>query len=102
MMRLETGTLALILVMALAAVVCRFAGFAFMRFIPMTPRVKAALGAMPLAVMLALVLPPALRGGVPEAVGIAATIAAVVLRGNEVVAVVAGMGTVAMARAFGL
>lgn len=87
--------------MAIAAAACRYAGFAFMRFVPMTPRVKAALAAMPLAVMLAIVLPPALRGGWPEACGVVATVAAVLLRGNEVSAVVAGMGTVAIARAMG-
>ncbi len=101
-MTLDPRTLAVILVMALAAAACRFAGFAFMRFIPMTPRVKAALAAIPLAVMLAIILPPALRGGWPEAAGIVATVVAVLLRGNEVVAVVAGMTTVAFARAMGL
>lgn len=101
-MTFDERTAAVIVVMALAAAACRMAGFAFMRFIPMTPRVKAGLAAMPLAVMLAIILPPALRGGYPEAMGIAATITAVLLRGNEVVAVVAGMGVVAFARAMGL
>ena len=101
-MTVDTWTMATIAVMALAAATCRFAGFAFMRFVPMTPRVKAALAAMPLAVMLAIILPPALRGGLPEAIGIVATVVAVSLRGNEVVAVVAGMATVAFARAMGL
>ena len=100
-MTLDPRTLALILVMTVAAAACRFAGFAFMRFIPMTARVKAALAAMPLAVMLAIVLPPALRGGIPEAAGVVATIAATLMRGNEVVAVIAGMSAVALARAFG-
>jgi uncharacterized membrane protein len=101
-MTLDPKTLALILVMAATAAACRFAGFAFMRFVPMTPRVKAALAAMPLAVMLAIILPPALRGGWPEAAGCVATVTAVLLRGNEVVAVIAGMGAVAIARAMGL
>lgn len=101
-MTLDPRTLAIILAMALAALVCRFAGFAFMRFIPMTPRARAGLSAMPLAVMLAIILPPALRGGWPEAAGIMAAVAAVLLRGNELVALVAGMSAVALARAVGL
>ena len=101
-MTLDPHTLALIAVMALAAAACRFSGFAFMRFVQITPRVRAALAAMPLAIMLAIILPPALRGGWPEVAGIAATIAAVLLRGNEVVAVLSGMGMVAIARAIGL
>lgn len=101
-MSLDPQTLAVIVAMAVAAAACRYAGFAFMRFIPLTPRVRAGLAAMPLAVMLAIILPPALRGGWPEAVGVAATLAAVTLRGNELVAVVAGMSAVALTRAMGL
>lgn len=101
-MTLDPHTLAIILAMALAAAFCRFAGFGFMRFIPMTPRVRAGLAAMPLAVMLAIILPPAVRGGWPEWGGIAAAIAAVLLRGNELVALIAGMSAVALLRALGL
>jgi uncharacterized membrane protein len=101
-MTLDAKAAAIILVMALVAAACRLGGFAFMRFVPMSARVKAALAAMPLAVMLAIILPPALKGGWPEAAGIAATALAVLLRANEVVAVVAGMCAVAFARAIGL
>ena len=101
-MNLDPNTFAIIVAMAIAAAFCRFSGFAFMRFMPMTPRVRAGLAAMPLAVMLAIVLPPALRGSWPEWGGIAAAMAAVLLRGNELVALVAGMATVALLRAFGL
>lgn len=100
-MTLEPQTLAIILVVTLAAAVCRHAGFMFMRLVPMTPRVRAGLDAIPLAVMLGIVLPPALRGGIPELVGLAATVLAVQLRGNDVVAIVAGMGSVALMRWLG-
>ncbi len=98
----DRHTLDLILVMAAAAALCRFAGFALMRFVMLTPRVEAALAAMPLPVMLAIIIPPALRGGWPEMAGIVATIAAVLVRGNEIVAIIVGMSTVAFARAIGL
>ena len=100
-MTLDGGTLTIILVMTAAAAVCRYAGFAFMQLIPMTPRVRAGLDAIPLAVMIAIVLPPALKGGVPELVGLAITITATQFKANEFVAILAGMASVAALRAFG-
>jgi uncharacterized membrane protein len=100
-MTLDNRTLSLIVAMAVAAAVCRYAGYGFMRFIPMTPRVRAGLDAIPLAVMLAIILPPALKGGMPEIAGLVATIVATKLRGNELVAILAGMGSVAGLRALG-
>lgn len=100
-MSLDPHTMAVIIAMTLAAAFCRYSGFAFMRLIPMTPRVRAGLDAIPLAVMLGIILPPALRGGIPELVGLAATVLAVQLRGNDVVAILAGMGAVAGMRALG-
>ena len=84
--------------MALAAALCRVAGYAFMRFVPVTPRIEAALGAIPLAVMIGIIVPPVLRGGVPELAGLAATLLAVWLRANDLVAIVAGMAVVAAVR----
>jgi uncharacterized membrane protein len=101
-MTLDNRTLAIILAMTAAAAFCRYAGFAFMRFVPMTPRVRAGLDAIPLAVMLGIIIPPALRGGVPELTGIAVTALAVLLRLNELVAIVCGMAAVAALRASGL
>jgi uncharacterized membrane protein len=89
----------LILAMTAAAALCRLSGFWFMRFVQLTPRVRAGLDAIPLAVMLGIIIPPALRGGVPEAIGIAATLLAVHLRCNELVAVLVGMASVAATRA---
>ncbi len=101
-MTLDGATLGVIVVMALAAAACRLTGFWFMHFIPMTPRVRAGLDAIPLAVMLGIIVPPALRGGVPEVVGVLAAMAAVYLRGNDLVSILAGMGSVAALRALGL
>lgn len=98
---LSQQTLAIIAAMAAAAAACRVFGFAFMRFVPVTPTVRAGLEAIPLAVMLGIVIPPALRGGVPELAGIAVTGVAVLARGNELLALVAGMAAVAGMRAAG-
>ena len=87
-----------ICVMAVAAAVCRLAGFSFMRFLPITPRVEAGLNAIPLAVMIGIIGPPVLRGSIPEMAGLVATIATVRLRGNDLLAILAGMGVVATTR----
>ena len=84
-----------IAVMAAAALLCRFGGYWFMGFLSITPRMKAGLDAIPLAVMLGIMVPPVLRGGIPEAAGIAATIAAVRLGANDLVAILAGLAIVA-------
>ncbi len=97
-MMLDPYTIEVILVMTAAAAICRLAGFQFMRFIPITPRLEAALKAIPLAVMIGIIGPPVLRGGLPEIVGLAATVVAVRLRGNDLIALVAGMGVVAVLR----
>ncbi len=101
-MTLDANTLALILVMTAAAAFCRFSGFWLMRFVPLTPRVRAGLDAIPLAVMLGIIIPPALRGGVAEIAAISATLLAVHLRYNELIAVLVGMATVALCRWFTL
>ena len=84
--------------MALAAAICRFSGFWIMRFVPITPRVQAGLAAIPIAVMAGIMAPAIARGGLPESVGVIATIGAVKLGGNDLVAVVAGLVTVALLR----
>lgn len=98
-MTLDPTTMVVILVMAVAAAICRLAGFYFMGLIPITPRLEAGLKAIPLAVMLGIIIPPVLRGGIPEAIGLAATLLAMRLSGSDVAAVVAGIGSVALARA---
>ena len=88
-----------IAVMTAGAIVCRLAGFWLMGLVPVTPRVQAGLNAIPLAVMMAIMLPPVLHGGLPEALALAATLAAVRLGANDLVAVLIGMASVALARA---
>ena len=97
-MSLDPWVCSIIAVMALAAALCRLLGYGFMRFIPVTPRIEASLNAIPLAVMIGIIIPPVLRGGVPEVVGLFVTIAAVRLRGNDLVAILAGMASVAALR----
>jgi uncharacterized membrane protein len=88
----------LVAAMVITAAALRFGGFWFMRFVPMTPRLRAGLAAMPLAVMLGILLPPALKGGVAEWAGIAIAAGLTWIGRNELVALLAGMATVATVR----
>lgn len=94
-MSFDTKGMLVIGVMTIAAAACRLAGYGFMRFIPITPRLEAALRAIPIAVMIGIIGPPILKGGVPEIAGLIATMMAVRLGGNDLVAITAGMGAVA-------
>ncbi len=98
-MTFDRMTLAIILVMMIAAALCRLAGYGFIRFVPLTPRVEAGLKAVPLAVMIGIMGPPVLKGGLPEILGLIATVASVRLGLNDLIALVAGMSTVATLRA---
>jgi uncharacterized membrane protein len=94
----SNSVLLIIAAMALAAALCRFSGFWLMRFVPLTPRVQAGLAAIPMAVMAGIMAPAVVHGGVPESAAMLATVAAVKLGGNDLVAILVGLGTVALMR----
>lgn len=100
-MTLRFELLPLLIVLALASFACRAGGFWLMRFVVVTPRLRATLAAAPLAVMLGIVTPAALRGGVPEIAGLLATFAAMRLWGSDVTAMFAGVAAVALCRLAG-
>ena len=56
----------LLAVMAAAAFLCRMAGFTLMRFVPVSPRVEAALRATPLGVMAGITALAVQAGGLAE------------------------------------
>jgi len=64
-------------------------------FVPITPRVEAALRMIPLAIFASMLAVAAIRGGPPEWAGIAAALAAMVWARNDFVAIVAGILVVA-------
>lgn len=97
-MTFDDRAMVIIAVMGLAAAICRFCGFWLMRFVPITPRVQAGLSAIPVAVMAGIMAPAVVRGGIPETAGLIATVAAVKLGGNDVVAIVTGLASVALLR----
>ena len=87
--------------MAIAAFACRIGGFLMMGFVPITPRLEAALRVIPLAVMVGIVAPVAAAGRPPEIAGIVAAGVAMKLLGNDLVATLFGIAAVALVRWLG-
>ena len=81
--------------LALATYTCRAAGFWLMGLVKPTPRIEAALKAAPLAVMIGIVAPAALRGGIPETAGLLTAIGLTLLRRSELFATLAALVVVA-------
>ena len=101
-MILDAAFIPLLLTMAAASFLCRASGFWLMRFVPVTPRVQAALNATPLAVMVGIVAPVAARGNIPEIAGLGAVFIAVRLNADDVLAAILGVAVLAGLRAAGL
>jgi uncharacterized membrane protein len=77
----------------------RTGGFVLMGYVPLTPRVRAILKALPGAVVMAIVLPLMVRGGLPAWAAVLASIALMAWRRNDLIAVVGGMAAAALIRA---
>jgi uncharacterized membrane protein len=97
-MGVETGFLLALAAMAAASYVCRVAGYFLMGYVQITPRIEAALKAVPLSVMIGIVIPSVAAGRIPEIAGLAAVGLAMKLTGNDLVAAVAGAAAVGLCR----
>lgn len=97
-MDVDTRLLFALLCMGLASFACRIAGFVLMGWINITPRLEAALKAMPLAVMIGIVTPAVAAGQPPEIAALAVVGLIVRFTGNDVLAAVAGAAVVAGGR----
>ena len=97
-MTLRPELLPLLFALTLASFACRAGGFWLMRFVTVTPRLRTTLAAAPLAVMLGIVTPAALHGGLPEIAGLAATFLTMYLWRRDLVATFVGVGAVALCR----
>ncbi|MDP2448842.1 AzlD domain-containing protein, partial [Polaromonas sp.] len=73
-------------------------GFLLMGYVRITPRVEAALKAIPLSVMVGIVTPAATSGKLPELLALLAVGLVMKLVRNDLAAAVAGAATVAIAR----
>ena len=101
-MRLDLPVLLAIAAMACASYSCRIAGYLLMAYVPITPRLQAALKAVPLGVMIGIVMPSAAAGRVPELVGLAVVGVGMKVAKNDLVAALAGAFAVAICRYLGL
>ncbi len=97
-MGVEYGFLLALVGMALASYACRLAGFLLMGLVTITPRVEAALRAIPLGVMIGIVIPAASAGRVPELLALVVVGTVMKLVRNDLAAAVAGAATVALCR----
>ncbi len=84
--------------MALASYGCRIAGYLLMGWLPITPRLEAALRSMPIGVMAGIVAPSVAAGRPPEIAGLLVVGIVMKLTGKDVAAAVAGALTVALLR----
>lgn len=96
------GAYVAILAMAVATYLCRISGVVLMGFIPLTPRVRRGLAALPGSIIFATVLPLVDRLGLAAGLALAAAVLSMVLRRSELLALLVGMATVSLARALGL
>jgi uncharacterized membrane protein len=87
--------------MAVASYACRVAGFLLMGYVPITPKLEAALKSIPLGVMIGIVAPSVATGRVPEVAGLLAVGLVMKLLRNDLAAALSGAGTVAALRALG-
>jgi len=99
-MNVRPEILTVLLVAGAIAFFCRAAGFFLMRFVPITPRMEAALRATPLAVMVGICAPVAARGNPIELSALGVVALATKLVGSDVVGALAGVVAVASLRAF--
>jgi uncharacterized membrane protein len=95
-------TFVVILLLGVVSHACRLGGFFLMRYVALTPRVEAWLGAIPVALIGAIIGPIAFTGGPPEWLGLATALALMRYTSNDFVSVIAACAVVAGARALGL
>lgn len=96
------GVLAAIAAMAVATYAMRAGGFLLMAHVPLTPRLRRMFYALPGSVVVAVVLPIVVREGPVAALAIGAAILMMLVRRNDLLAVVTGMLVAAAARVAGL
>jgi uncharacterized membrane protein len=98
---LPFGIYILLAVMAATTMLSRFAGFWMMGRVTLTPRIRRMLEALPGSVVAALVVPIAVKEGLPAAVAMMAVALLMIWRRNEFIALACGIAIVASMRALG-
>ncbi|MBO6755140.1 MAG: AzlD domain-containing protein [Roseibium sp.] len=80
----------------------RAGGYWIMGRVPLTPRIRRALEALPGAIIVSTVLPIALKGGVPALLALAVSAGVMAVLRKDIVAVVCAVAAAALSRAYGL
>jgi uncharacterized membrane protein len=97
-MSFDVSTLLIILCAGLATYSTRLAGYWLLRNATIAGRTKAALDAVPPAILVAVIAPTVFMQGWPEKIAGAVTIAAALLRLPLLVVIVIGVATTALMR----
>jgi uncharacterized membrane protein len=95
------GSVLAIAAMTLVTFLCRIAGVVVMSRVRITPRIERGLRALPGSIILATILPVVIDNGWPAMIALAAAIMAMAVTRVDIVGLVAGLGTLAVIRAFG-
>ncbi len=95
------GVVIAILAMALVTYPMRAGGYWLMGHVPLTPRLRRILEALPGTVVVATVLPLLFREGIAAGAAIAAALLVTLIRRNDFIALIAGVGAAAAVRATG-
>lgn len=90
-----------IAIMIAVTLVMRLGGFWLMSFVPITPRVRRMLEALPGSVIMAAVLPAAVKGGPVALVAIGTALLVMIWRRSDFLAVLTGMAVAAGLRFYG-
>jgi len=96
------ASLLALLAMGVSTFLMRAGGYWLMAHVPLTARVHRMLEALPGALVVAVVLPIAVKIGVTAFLAIAAAAVMMVLRHNGFLAVVSGLIVAALARSMGI
>jgi uncharacterized membrane protein len=100
-MSVSASFLPLLFVMAIVSFACRAGGFLAMRFVPASERLNSALEATPIAVMAGIAVVTAMNGQAADLIALAVVVACMKVTNNDLVAALAGVGTVAAFRLLG-
>ena len=95
------GSVLAIAAMTLVTFLCRIAGVVVMSRVRITPRIERGLRALPGSIILATILPVVIDNGWPAVIALAAAIIAMAVTRVDIIGLVAGLGTLAVIRAFG-
>lgn len=96
------GLLGPLVLMGLIAFGCRAAGFWAMRHVSPSPRLGAALAAIPAAVIASILVPTAVGAGMAEFCALIVAAVLMAWRGNDLIAVAGGLALLLLLRAAGL